>query len=108
SCMHPATAGVPPGDRGACRPDPLLVNITSRPAREVRAWLAKDPIDLFRRTLTQFGLLADEQAMEREQAAKAKAEEAFRLAEAAPVPQAEDALRNVFASGTVEPRHIVS
>lgn len=106
--MHSGTAGVTPGELGAFGPDPLLVNITSRPEREVRAWLAKDPIDLFRRTLTQFGLLTDEQAMEREQAAKAKAEEAFRLAEAAPVPQAEDALRNVFASGTVEPRHIVS
>src|SRR5690606_29685014 len=106
--MHSGTAGVTPGELGAFGPDPLLVNITSRPEREVRAWLAKDPIDLFRRTLTRFGLLTDEQAMEREQAAKAKAEEAFRLAEAAPVPQAEDALRNVFASGTVEPRHIVS
>lgn len=106
--MHSGTAGVTPGELGAFGPDPLLINITSRPEREVRAWLAKDPIDLFRRTLTEFELLDDEGAAAREQAAKAKAEEAFRLAEAAPVPQAEDGLKNVFATGSVEPWNIVS
>lgn len=106
--MHSGTAGVTPGQLGAFGPDPLLVNVTARPEREVRAWMAKDPIDLFRRTLIQFGLLDEDRARAREEAARAKAEEAFRLAEAAPVPQAEDALKNVFATGTVEPRQIVA
>lgn len=106
--MHSGTAGVTPGELGAFGPDPLLVNMVSRPEREIRAWLAKDPIDTFRRTLLNFELLDEAGADAREQAARDKAETAFRLAEAAPNPVAEDGLKHVFATGSVEPWQIVS
>ena len=77
--VHSGTAGATAGELGSFGPDPLLINITNRPEREVRAWLAKDPLDLFRRTLIQFQLLDEEEASAREQAARSKAEEAFRL-----------------------------
>lgn len=106
--VHSGTAGAVAGELGSFGPDPLFINITNRPEREVRAWLAKDPIDIFRRTLINFKLLDDAEADSREQAAKAKAEQAFQLAADAPVPQPEDGLKNVFATGSVDSWNIVN
>lgn len=105
---HSGTSGVTAGEIGAFGPDPLLVNMTSRPEREVRAWLAKDPLDIFQRTLIEFNLLDEGEAAARDEAARNKAEEAFRLADEAPLPKPEDGLKHVFATGTVEPWNIVS
>lgn len=104
---HSGASGVEPGEMGAFGPDPLLINMTQRPDREVRAWMAKDPIDIYRRTLTEFELLDEDESERRVAAAREKVDEAFRLAQEAPVPTAEDGLRNVFADTTLPARHVV-
>lgn len=106
--VHSGTAGVVAGELGSFGPDGLLINIANRPEREVRAWLAKDPIDIFGRTLMEFGLLDEEGAQARNDAAKAKAEEAFRLAFEGPAATPEDGLKNVFANHTSERWNVLS
>lgn len=106
--VHSGAAGVTAGQLGGFGADPLLINVAgqTRPEREVRAWMAKDPIDIFRQTLIGFGVLTAAVAEQREAAAKAKVAEAFQFADDSPVPRAEDGLKNVFADGTIPARHI--
>lgn len=106
--VHSGTSGAVVGELGSFGPDGLLINIANRPEREVRAWLAKDPIDIFRRTLIEFGTLDEAEAEARNQAAKAKAEEAFRLAFEGPAALPEDGLKNVFANRISERWNVVS
>lgn len=105
--VHSGAAGVEPGELGSFGPDPLLINLENRPEREVRAWMARDPIDIFRNTLIQFGVLDETGAEAHEDAARQKVAEAFEYADAAPVPEAEAGLDNVFANERVPARHIV-
>ena len=72
-----------------------------RSDRELRDWMAKDPIRRFRQFLVSEKLLTDEQA-EQIVADTAKAvDEAATWAASQPPPAPEDGLRNVFAEGSV-------
>lgn len=105
--VHSGAAGVEEGELGSFGPDPLLININQRPEREVRSWLAKDPVVLFRRTLQEFGVLDDATAQERLDAARTRVEDAYAFADQAPAPEAESGLDHVFAGQRVPPRHIL-
>lgn len=77
-----------------------------RTNRELRDWMAKDPIARFQRFLESEGLLAADQA-QRIRAEVAKAvEDAAAWAADQPVPKPEDGLRNVFAQGAVPLRNV--
>lgn len=105
--VHSGAAGVEPGVMGSFGPDPLLINISQRPEREVRSWMAKDPVVIFRQTLLEFGVLDEAGADERVQAAQARVEEAFAFAEEGPTPDPESGLDNVFAGQRMPARHIL-
>jgi len=73
-----------------------------RSDRELREWMAKDPIPRFRRFLVnEGGPLTEERADEILQEVKQAVEKAAAFAEAQPVPKPEDGLLNVFAQGSV-------
>ncbi len=72
-----------------------------RSDRELRGWMAKDPIARFRNTLTSDGVLSDERAEEMVAEVRQAVEQAAQFAQQQPVPKPEDGLRNVFAQGTV-------
>lgn len=72
-----------------------------RSDRELRAWMAKDPIPHFRAFLVKEGVITDQRAEEIVQEIKQAVEEAVTFAEAQPVPNAADGLLNVFAVGSV-------
>lgn len=105
--VHSGAAGVEEGELGSFGPDPLLINIDQRPEREVRSWLAKDPVEIFRSTLQEFGVLDDAAAEERLRAARNRVEEAYAFADRAPAPEPESGLDHVFAGGRATPRHIL-
>lgn len=105
--VHSGAAGVREGELGSFGPDPLLINISRRPEREVRSWLAKDPLAIFRGTLQEFGILDDNAAEERLQAARARVDEAYVFADASPAPEPEGGLDHVFAGQRAPPRHIL-
>jgi pyruvate dehydrogenase E1 component alpha subunit len=72
-----------------------------RSDRELRDWMAKDPIARFRKFLVSEKVLTDEQADEIVAEVKQAVEDAVKFAEAQPVPKPEDGLSNVFAQGAV-------
>lgn len=105
--VHSGAAGVTEGELGSFGPDPLLININGRPEREVRSWLAKDPVVIFRNTLQEFGVLDDAAAEDRLQAARTKVEEAYAFADESPAPDAEGGLDHVFAGQRMPARHVL-
>ncbi len=72
-----------------------------RSDRELRDWMAKDPIPRFRKFLLSEGVLTEERADEIVAEVRQAVEEAAEFAEAQPVPKPEDGLVNVFAEGAV-------
>jgi pyruvate dehydrogenase E1 component alpha subunit len=72
-----------------------------RSDRELRDWMAKDPIRRFRDFLLAEKILTAEQADKIVDDVRQAVEEAARFAEAQPVPKPEDGLLNVFAEGAV-------
>jgi len=72
-----------------------------RSDRELRDWMAKDPIRRFRDFLVREKVLTNEQAEAIAADVKKAVEEAAAFAEAQPLPNPEDGLRNVFAQGSV-------
>ena len=72
-----------------------------RSDRELRDWMAQDPIPRFRRFLVNEQVLTEQRAEEIVAAVQQAVEEAVRFAEAQPVPKPEDGLLNVFAEGAV-------
>lgn len=96
---HFGARGVKPGVLGAFR-------LGYRSDREVRSWLARDPIVKFRKNLIDFGVLAETEADELEAEVKKDMEATFEWADKEPVPKAEDGLKNVFVEGTVLPRQL--
>lgn len=72
-----------------------------RSDRELRDWMAKDPIARFRRFLVAEKVLADEQAESIVGDVKKAVEDAAAFAQAQPLPKPEDGLVNVFAHGAV-------
>jgi len=72
-----------------------------RSDRELRNWMAKDPIPRLRGTLISDQILTEERADEIVKQVRVAVEEAAKFAEQQPVPKPEDGLRNVFAEGAV-------
>jgi pyruvate dehydrogenase E1 component alpha subunit len=72
-----------------------------RSDRELREWMAKDPIPRFRRSLASEKVLTEARADEILQEVEQAVEKAAAFAEAQPVPKLEGGLLNVFAQGSV-------
>jgi pyruvate dehydrogenase E1 component alpha subunit len=72
-----------------------------RSDRELRDWMAKDPIVRFRRLLLSEGVVTEERADQIVAEVEQMVEDAAKFAEAQPAPKPEDGLANVFAEGTV-------
>ena len=72
-----------------------------RSDRELRDWMAKDPIPRFRKFLVSEKVLTDEKADAIAAEVKQAVDDAAEFAKAQPVPKPEDGLLNVFAQGAV-------
>lgn len=72
-----------------------------RSDKELREWMAKDPIPRFRRFLVNEKVLTEKKADELVTEVKEAVENAAAFAAAQPVPKPEDGLLNVFAEGAV-------
>jgi pyruvate dehydrogenase E1 component alpha subunit len=72
-----------------------------RSDRELRDWMAKDPIVRFRKFLVSEKVLTEPRADEIVAEVRQAVEDAVQFADAQPVPKPEDGLANVFATGTV-------
>jgi TPP-dependent pyruvate/acetoin dehydrogenase alpha subunit len=72
-----------------------------RSDRELRDWMAKDPIARFRQFLVNEGAITAGRADQIVAEVRQAVEEAAKFAEAQPVPKPEDGLLNVFAQGAV-------
>jgi len=77
-----------------------------RSDRELRDWMAKDPIRRFRDFLIGEKALSAEGAEQVEAEVRQAVEDAAAFAESQPVPKPEDGLRNVFAQGSVPLKNI--
>jgi len=100
---HWGAPGAKAGQLGAFGYDPLAIS-SFRPEREVRAWMQRDPVDICRNTLVNWGVLTRARADEIEAAAKKEAIEAFAWADQQPLCKPEDGLKNVFVEGAVPAR----
>ena len=72
-----------------------------RSDRELRDWMAKDPIRRFRRFLVNEEVISEQRADEIVAEVSQAVEDAAAFAEAQPAPKPEDGLVNVFAQGAV-------
>ena len=70
----------------------------------MRAWLQRDPVDICRNTLVNWGVMTRARGDEIEAAAKKEAIDAFAWADQQPFCKPEDGLKNVFFAGTVTAR----
>lgn len=68
-----------------------------RPKDEEAAWLARDPVKLFRRRITEAGYADDEGLKSIEAMVDAELEEAVNYAKSAPFPPIESALADIYA-----------
>ncbi len=100
---HWGAPGAKPGELGAFGYDPLAIS-SFRPEREVRAWMQRDPVDIARKILIDWGVIDQAKASEIEDAVKAEVKEAFEWADQQPLANPEDGLKNVFVEGAVAPR----
>jgi len=76
-----------------------------RSDRELRNWMAKDPIPRFRKFLVAEKILTEERADQIAAEVKQAVDDAVAFAQAQPVPKPEDGLVNVFAQGAVPLRN---
>jgi pyruvate dehydrogenase E1 component alpha subunit len=97
---HWGAPGAKLGQLGAFGYDPGAIT-SWRPERELRAWLARDPVDICRNTLISWGVLDQGSAAAIEAAVKQEVKDAFEWEAQQPLCKPEDALRNVFTEGTV-------
>lgn len=100
---HWGAPGAKPGELGAFGYDPLAIS-SFRPERELRAWLQRDPVDICRNILIDWGLLDDAKADEIEATVKTEILDAFAWAAEQPLCVPEDGLKHVFVDGVVEAR----
>jgi len=100
---HWGAPGAKPGVLGAFGYDPLAIT-SFRPEREVRDWLARDPVDICRNTLISWGVLDQAKAAAIEDSIKQEVKDAFAWADKQPMCKPEDGLKNVFVEGTVAAR----
>lgn len=95
---HYGTGGAKRGVDGA-------FGLGYRSDRELRDWMAKDPIRRYRDFLLTEGVLTAEQADQIVADVTKAVDEAAAFAADQPLPQPEDGLRNVFAEGAVPLRN---
>ena len=100
---HWGAPGAKPGELGAFGYDPLAIS-SFRPERELRAWLQRDPVDICRNILIDWGVLDDAKAAEIEATIKTEVLDAFAWAAEQPLCVPEDGLKHVFVDGVVEAR----
>ncbi len=100
---HWGAPGAKAGELGAFGYDPLAIS-SFRPEREVRAWMQRDPVDICRNTLVDWGVMDQAKADQIEADAKQEVAEAFEWASEQPLCTPEDGLKNVFTEGSVLPR----
>ncbi|MHC4066643.1 MAG: thiamine pyrophosphate-dependent dehydrogenase E1 component subunit alpha, partial [Planctomycetota bacterium] len=100
---HWGAPGAKPGVLGAFGYDPLAIS-SFRPEREVRAWLARDPVDIFRKTLVNWGVLDQAKAEAIEADVRKEVKDAFEWADKQPLCKPEDGVKNVFVTGSVPAR----
>jgi pyruvate dehydrogenase E1 component alpha subunit len=91
---HYGVAGARVGADGA-------FGLAYRSDRELRDWMAKDPIPRFRRFLVSEGVISEARAEETVAEVRQAVEDAVTFAEAQAVPKPEDGLLHVFAQGAV-------
>jgi len=91
---HYGASGARPGVDGA-------FGLGYRSDRELRDWMAKDPIPRFRRFLVNEKVLTEERADQIVAEVKQAVEDAAAFAQQQPLPKGEDGLLNVFAKGAV-------
>lgn len=100
---HWGAPGARPGELGAFGYDPLAIT-SFRPERELRAWMARDPVDISRDILVNWQVLDSAQAEAIEAEARQEMVDAFAWADQQPTCTPEDGLSNVFVEGTVPAR----
>ncbi len=100
---HWGAPGAKAGELGAFGYDPLAIT-SFRPEREVRAWMQRDPVDISRKILVDWGVLEEARAHEIEAEIKAEIEADFEWGLSQPLCKPEDGLTNVFAEGSVPAR----
>lgn len=100
---HWGAPGAKAGVLGAFGYDPLAIS-SFRPEREVRAWMARDPIDISRKTLINWGVLDRAKADAIEADVRKEVKEAFEWADKQPLCRPEDGLKHVFVDGEVPAR----
>lgn len=100
---HWGAPGAKAGELGAFGYDPLAIT-SFRPEREVRAWMQRDPVEISRNILVNWGVLDMDRAMAIEDEVKAEIAAAFEWGLSQPLCTPEDGLKHVFAQGTVPAR----
>ncbi len=100
---HWGAPGAKPGELGAFGYDPLAIS-SFRPAREIRAWMQRDPVNIARDILVNWGVIDTSRAAAIESAARQEVTDAFAWAAEQPLCKPEDGLKNVFVEGVVPAR----
>jgi len=100
---HWGAPGAKAGQLGAFGYDPLAIT-SFRPEREVRDWMARDPVDICRNNLVTWGVFDQTKAAEIEAEVKKEVADAFAWADVQPFCKPEDGLKNVFVEGSVPAR----
>lgn len=100
---HWGAPGAKEGKLGAFGYDPLAIS-SFRPEREVRAWMQRDPIDIFRATLIDWKVIDKAKATKIEDDIKKEVTEVFEWVAKQPLCKPEDGLKNVFVEGSVPAR----
>jgi TPP-dependent pyruvate/acetoin dehydrogenase alpha subunit len=103
---HWGAPGAKPGELGAFGYDPLAIS-SFRPERELRAWMARDPVDICRNILVNWKVIDAAKATAIEAAIKQEVIDAVAWADKQPFCKPEDGLKNVFVEGTVAARQFV-
>jgi pyruvate dehydrogenase E1 component alpha subunit len=70
---------------------------TYKPEAEVEEWRKKDPIDNFRKRLTEMGILTEQDTETIDREIGQEIDDAVKFAEDSPAPEPEEALEDVFA-----------
>ncbi|MDX1779877.1 MAG: thiamine pyrophosphate-dependent dehydrogenase E1 component subunit alpha [Thalassovita sp.] len=100
---HWGAPGAKEGELGAFGYDPLAIT-SFRPEREVRAWMQRDPVNICRDTLVNWGVLDKAGADKIEKDVKKEIDDAFEWGLAQPLCNPEDGLKHVFTEGSVPAR----
>jgi pyruvate dehydrogenase E1 component alpha subunit len=100
---HWGAPGAKPGELGAFGYDPLAIS-SFRPERELRSWMPRDPCNITREVLNNWGVIDRARADAIEAAAKQEAIDAFAWSDQQPFCKPEDGLKHVFVEGSVEAR----